>query len=278
MASQPLSGPLAEGSTALLQGHGHGPSGAVPKTPSRAKVEAASHASVHSHTPPRTAKSAGGAHPSPVFYNQQRQVKVRQREKLAATPPLLPHCCICCCRARPCHPASTAARASRHLPPRTSLARTTTSRCGWLVQMPVSSLASSAKGGFKCRSWCAFALSTSGSRPLATYRLCQWHPRTCQQCRSAAASSKCCAQSAALTYATFQVAAPAGKSGESAAKSYQFHGVLPPNCKQADVLRACGITQLLDAALAGAPGLLHWLNAAVQTGSDVPFSVLQAST
>ena len=54
-----------------LQVHGHSPnSTTVPKTPSRAK------AAEHTHTPPRTAKSAGGAHPAPVFYNQQRQVKV----------------------------------------------------------------------------------------------------------------------------------------------------------------------------------------------------------
>ena len=44
---------------------------------------------------------------------------------------------------------------------------------------------------------------------------------------------------------------PASKAGAESAKAYQFHGVLPPACKQADVLRACGITQLLDAALAG---------------------------
>ena len=45
---------------------------------------------------------------------------------------------------------------------------------------------------------------------------------------------------------------PASKAGAESAKAYQFHGVLPPSCKQADVLRSCGITQLLDAALAGA--------------------------
>ena len=63
----------------------------------------------------------------------------------------------------------------------------------------------------------------------------------------------CCLDSLQGLYCNarlLQVAPPPGKTGE-AAKSFQFHGVLPPNCKQADVLRACGITQLLDAALAG---------------------------
>ena len=53
-----------------------------PKAPSRAKADSA--VGPHSHTPPRTAKSAsnhanGGSHaPGPVsFYNQQKQVKVR---------------------------------------------------------------------------------------------------------------------------------------------------------------------------------------------------------
>jgi hypothetical protein len=30
-----------------------------------------------------------------------------------------------------------------------------------------------------------------------------------------------------------------------------FHGCLGPNCRQTDVMKACGVTQLLDAALAG---------------------------
>jgi hypothetical protein len=34
-------------------------------------------------------------------------------------------------------------------------------------------------------------------------------------------------------------------------RRFAFHGCLGPATKQADVLRACGITQLLDAALAG---------------------------
>lgn len=34
-------------------------------------------------------------------------------------------------------------------------------------------------------------------------------------------------------------------------RAFQFHGCLSPQSKQSDVLKICGITQLLDAALAG---------------------------
>jgi len=47
------------------------------------------------------------------------------------------------------------------------------------------------------------------------------------------------------------VSLPAAKGGAPAARAFAFHGCLGPGVKQAEVLRACGITQLLDAALAG---------------------------
>ena len=43
---------------------------------------------------------------------------------------------------------------------------------------------------------------------------------------------------------------PGPKSAQTV-KPFQFHGVLGPEDSQADVLRACGIPTLLDAALAG---------------------------
>ena len=42
-----------------------------------------------------------------------------------------------------------------------------------------------------------------------------------------------------------------GKGPTNPLRRFAFHGCLGPATRQADVLRACGITQLLDAALAG---------------------------
>ena len=48
-----------------------------------------------------------------------------------------------------------------------------------------------------------------------------------------------------------QVLLPAPKGAPPAARSFAFHACLGPATRQADVLRVCGLTQLLDAALAG---------------------------
>lgn len=42
-----------------------------------------------------------------------------------------------------------------------------------------------------------------------------------------------------------------GPKGAQSIRPFSFHGVLGPEGGQADVLRACGIASLLDAALAG---------------------------
>ena len=48
-----------------------------------------------------------------------------------------------------------------------------------------------------------------------------------------------------------QVLLPGPKGTPPAMRSFAFHACLGPATKQADVLRVCGLTQLLDAALAG---------------------------
>ena len=53
-------------------------------------------------------------------------------------------------------------------------------------------------------------------------------------------------------------------------RQFAFHGVLPPGCRQSDVLQACGITQLLDAALAGFHVTIF---AYGQTGSGKTFTM-----
>lgn len=50
---------------------------------------------------------------------------------------------------------------------------------------------------------------------------------------------------------TAQVLLPGPKGAPPAARSFAFHACLGPATRQADVLRVCGLTQLLDAALAG---------------------------
>lgn len=47
-----------------------------------------------------------------------------------------------------------------------------------------------------------------------------------------------------------QLLAP-GPKGSVITRAFQFHGCLSPQSKQSDVLKICGITQLLDAALSG---------------------------
>ncbi|KAK9815081.1 hypothetical protein WJX73_007163 [Symbiochloris irregularis] len=68
---------------------------------------------------------------------------------------------------------------------------------------------------------------------------------------------------------TLQINAP-GPRGASNARQFAFHGVLPPGCRQSDVLQACGITQLLDAALAGFHVTIF---AYGQTGSGKTFTM-----
>ena len=53
-------------------------------------------------------------------------------------------------------------------------------------------------------------------------------------------------------------------------RSFSFHGVLGPDGTQADMLRACGITTLLDAALAGFHVTIF---AYGQTGSGKTFTM-----
>lgn len=69
-----------------------------------------------------------------------------------------------------------------------------------------------------------------------------------------------------------QLVVPAGysRNGTSAARNFTFHACLSPASRQQDVLRLCGITQLLDAALDG-------YNATIlaygQTGSGKTFTM-----
>lgn len=58
--------------------------------------------------------------------------------------------------------------------------------------------------------------------------------------------------------------------GATLSRQFGFHGVLPPSCRQSDVLQACGITQLLDAALAGFHVTIF---AYGQTGSGKTFTM-----
>ena len=60
------------------------------------------------------------------------------------------------------------------------------------------------------------------------------------------------------------------RSGTSAARSFAFHACLGPASRQADVLRLCGITQLLDAALDGYNATIM---AYGQTGSGKTFTM-----
>lgn len=73
-----------------------------------------------------------------------------------------------------------------------------------------------------------------------------------------------------------QLAVPSGyaRNGVAAARNFTFHACLGPASRQQDVLRLCGITQLLDAALDG-------YNATVmaygQTGSGKTFTMSGAA-
>ena len=62
---------------------------------------------------------------------------------------------------------------------------------------------------------------------------------------------------------------PGPKAAQSL-RPFTFHGVLGPDGTQADVLRACGITTLLDAALAGFHVTIF---AYGQTGSGKTFTM-----
>lgn len=44
---------------------------------------------------------------------------------------------------------------------------------------------------------------------------------------------------------------PPVKGAAAISRNFAFHGCLGPGTKQTDVLRLCGISQLLDAAMAG---------------------------
>lgn len=96
---------------------------------------------------------------------------------------------------------------------------------------------------------------TVAPEDLSAVQVC---PRLClptQRHQGSSASANAGCQQHVHDQGAAQVAVPsASKAGDTSAKAFQFHGVIPPSCKQADVLRACGITQLLDAALAGERG------------------------
>ncbi|KAK9804731.1 hypothetical protein WJX72_002675 [[Myrmecia] bisecta] len=66
-----------------------------------------------------------------------------------------------------------------------------------------------------------------------------------------------------------QVVVP-GPKGATMARNFTFHGILSPSSKQSDVLKMCGITQLLDAALAGFHVTIF---AYGQTGSGKTFTM-----
>lgn len=65
-----------------------------------------------------------------------------------------------------------------------------------------------------------------------------------------------------------QITSSAARGAQS--RQFAFHGVLHPSCRQSDVLQACGITQLLDAALAGFHVTIF---AYGQTGSGKTFTM-----
>eukprot|EP00884_Botryococcus_braunii_P016776 jgi/Botrbrau1/3782/Bobra.0183s0017.1 len=61
-----------------------------------------------------------------------------------------------------------------------------------------------------------------------------------------------------------------GKGGGPLVHNMAFHGCLGPKCRQADVMKACGVSQLLDAALAGYNVTIF---AYGQTGSGKTFTM-----
>lgn len=66
-----------------------------------------------------------------------------------------------------------------------------------------------------------------------------------------------------------QVLAP-GAKGSVMTRNFTFHGCLAPNSKQSDVLKICGITQLLNAAMAGYHATIF---AYGQTGSGKTYTM-----
>jgi hypothetical protein len=64
-------------------------------------------------------------------------------------------------------------------------------------------------------------------------------------CEAKVSSGRCCGLVGQVT------GGGGGKGGNPLQRSMAFHGCLGPSCRQADVMKACGVTQLLDAALAG---------------------------
>ena len=66
-----------------------------------------------------------------------------------------------------------------------------------------------------------------------------------------------------------QVLAP-GPKGSVMTRNFTFHGCLAPNSKQSDVLKICGITQLLNAAMAGYHATIF---AYGQTGSGKTYTM-----
>lgn len=66
-----------------------------------------------------------------------------------------------------------------------------------------------------------------------------------------------------------QVIAP-GPKGSVMTRNFTFHGCLAPNSKQSDVLKICGITQLLNAAMAGYHATIF---AYGQTGSGKTYTM-----
>lgn len=69
--------------------------------------------------------------------------------------------------------------------------------------------------------------------------------------------------------ACMQVLAP-GPKGSVMTRNFTFHGCLAPNSKQSDVLKICGITQLLNAAMAGYHATIF---AYGQTGSGKTYTM-----
>jgi hypothetical protein len=66
-----------------------------------------------------------------------------------------------------------------------------------------------------------------------------------------------------------QVIVP-GPKGSVMTRNFTFHGCLAPNSKQSDVLKICGITQLLNAAMAGYHATIF---AYGQTGSGKTYTM-----
>ena len=66
-----------------------------------------------------------------------------------------------------------------------------------------------------------------------------------------------------------QVMVP-GAKGTVMTRNFTFHGCLTPNSKQSDVLKICGITQLLNAAMAGYHATIF---AYGQTGSGKTYTM-----